>query len=123
MNDEFRPDQTFTVASFLTNPEQVPKWPGCYAFVDDSDNRVLRVGRSNQLRFRIQSYVDNLFNDRMADSMFGYMKMRGSPFRVFLWFVVYPGLFERSLIVTYNPPFNLQIPKIDKVMMEIGVAI
>lgn len=85
---------------------EIPRSPGCYLF-EDSDGRVLYVGKAGDLRSRLAAY-----SQRSADLPFRTHQMLERASRV-RWIEVATEvealLLENNLIKQHQPPFNIRL--------------
>lgn len=91
------PDQVFT------DREAIPEAVGCYAFFDRAIKRIVRVGRSFNLKSRVNSYFK-----KSQDASMKRLRESGSLSRcdIFIWYERSLHQLEKTLAKKFDPVFN-----------------
>lgn len=100
----------------LVNIDSVPTSPGCYIFFDDK-NKVIYVGKANNLKARIRSYLQN--TDTRFHVRFLISKARKVEFIVTTT-EREALLLENTLIKQYKPRYNIRL-KDDKNYLSLRI--
>ncbi|MGC9054686.1 MAG: GIY-YIG nuclease family protein, partial [Candidatus Hydrogenedens sp.] len=105
-----------TILNTLVNIDKIPASPGCYIFYDDK-NKVIYVGKANNLKSRIRSYLQN------TDARY-HVRFLISKAKKIDYMVTNTEreslLLENTLIKQYKPRYNIRL-KDDKNYLSLRI--